>query len=341
VPDSGDVAEQCADGLVCDEESATCVEDTGPTPCTEEEMALLALVPEACYSCVETEEADGNDGSACFAVGSECEGMDDAFALSVECQACLESEIDPTICGPPAGDEAVAFGASCGSDVECAGDLVCTLSPSATTRASWSRAADVTADYDCACVDGSYYDTDSDACLIDWMEQIPDSTAHTNSSCARDCALDCAADFFVCRCPWAFIGFLSVFVLAGMLGGSYFAVKDMRTRERFKLHQEQGAEVSGRCIARRVETGPAVGPEEQSIPHWYNTVVFSVRMLEPTPTAQHILVTKDYEVNQDNFAEEGSVVQINHLLTATGDARNAILVSQIESTRANFDLRSS
>ena len=126
-----------------------------------------------------------------------------------------------------------------------------------------------------------------------------------------------------------------------MLGGSYFAVKDMRTRERFKLHQEQGAEVSGRCIARRVETGPAVGPEEQSIPHWYNTVVFSVRMLEPTPTAQHILVTKDYEVNQDNFAEEGSVVQINHLLTATGDARNAILVSQIESTRANFDLRSS
>ena len=176
-------------------------------------------------------------------------------------------------------------------------------------------------------------------------DELPDGTRrnhslHTNSSCAIDCALDCAADFFVCRCPWAFIGFLSVFVLGGMLGSSYVVVKDMRTRERFKFHQEQGAEVSGRCIARRSDTVTHTsgdGQDRTNSTHtkYYITVVFSVPMPEPTPTAQHVLVTGNFEVNPDNWAHEGSVVQINHLLTATGDVRNAILVSEIEGAREN------
>merc|ERR1719506_3272497 len=51
--------------------------------------------------------------------------MEDAFAgITVECRACLESENDPTACGPPAGDQgntgAACDGDPCGTGATCA-----------------------------------------------------------------------------------------------------------------------------------------------------------------------------------------------------------------------------
>jgi hypothetical protein len=133
----------------------------GAGQCTEDELTLLSSISEACLECVATEEAAGNDETACLAAGGACEGEEDAFELSEGCSSCLDSETDPAACGPPAGDEGAAFGASCAADGDCAGDLVCT------------------GDY-CACVDGLTYDSDSGACLDPVVCTVPsDTTGYT------------------------------------------------------------------------------------------------------------------------------------------------------------------
>jgi hypothetical protein len=131
-------------------------------------------------------------------------------------------------------------------------------------------------------------------------------------------------------CPWFILGLMSLFVFAGVSLMSCAVVNDKLTGDRFRLHQEQGTEVAARCIARWMTTTTSSGENGTSTTHhFHNTFVFSVPMPTPTPTAQHLLITKEFEVDQATWANEGAMVQINHLLGVTGDARNATLVAEM------------
>ena len=137
------------------------------------------------------------------------------------------------------------------------------------------------------------------------------------------------------ECPWFLVGFLAIFVGAGVGMVSGAAVNDKLTGERFKLHQEQGTEVPARCIARWTTTSTSTDSDGHSstTTYYHNTFVFCVPMPTPTPTAQHLLITKDFVLGHGDWAHEGAMVQINHLLSATGDARNAILVAEMSARK--------
>jgi hypothetical protein len=139
-------------------------------------------------------------------------------------------------------------------------------------------------------------------------------------------------------CPWSLLGWMSVFVFVGVGLMSCAVLTDKLARERFKLHQEQGTEVAARCIARWMTTTTHSGENgRETYSHYHNTFVFSVPMPTPTPTAQHLLITKDFEVGTGTWADEGAFVQINHLQDVSGDARNATLVAEM-SARTLFPI---
>jgi len=164
---------------------------------------------------------------------------------------------------------------------------------------------------------------------------------------AEDCTLMCTGkgrklqsteDFFEPwsgDCPWSDVGVLAIFVSVGIIMVSCAAVHDKLTGERFKLHQEQGSEVPARCIARWTTTSTSTDSDGHSstTTYYHNTFVFCVPMPTPTPTAQHLLITKDFVLGHGDWAHEGAMVQINHLLSATGDARNAILVAEMSARK--------
>ena len=136
-------------------------------------------------------------------------------------------------------------------------------------------------------------------------------------------------------CPWFIVGFLAIFLGAGVGMVSAAVVNDKLTGERFKLHQEQGTEVPARCIARWTTTDTSRDSDghTSTTTYYHNTFVFCVPMPAPTPTAQHLLITKDFTVGHGDWAHEGGMVQVNHLLSATGDARNVTLVAEMSARR--------
>ena len=52
-------------------------------------------------------------------------------------------------------------------------------------------------------------------------------------------------------------------------------------------------------------------------------------MPQPTSDAQYFKITKDFEVRQNEWANEDSSAEVNHLMSVIGDARNALLVSEM------------
>ena len=137
------------------------------------------------------------------------------------------------------------------------------------------------------------------------------------------------------ECPWPVVGFLAIFVGSGVAMVSGAAVNNKLTSERFKFHQVQGTEVPARCIKRwtTISSSRDGDGHSSTTTHYHNTFVYCVPMPTPTPTAQYLLITKDFETGHGDWAHEGAMVQINHLLSATGDARNATLVSEMSARK--------
>ena len=163
-----------------------------------------------------------------------------------------------------------------------------------------------------------------------------------NFMCTGPAGEDSFGDFGDGECPWFVVGFLAIFLGVGVATASCAVVNDKLTGERFKLHQEQGTEVPARCIKRwtTISTSSDSDGHSSTTTHYHNSFVYCVAMPTPTPTAQHLLITKDFETGHGDWAHEGAMAQINHLLSTTGDARNAILVSEMSARKLSPPIRS-
>lgn len=159
-----------------------------------------------------------------------------------------------------------------------------------------------------------------------------------NFMCTGPAGEDSFGDVGDGECDWFTVGFMAIFLGAGVAIVSGAAVRDKLTGERFKLHQEQGTEVPARCIKRW--TTESYDRENRKSVTYHSRFVYCVAMPTPTPTAQHLLITKDFQTGRGDWAHEGAMVQINHLLSATGDARNATLVSEMSARKLSPPIRS-
>ena len=139
--------------------------------------------------------------------------------------------------------------------------------------------------------------------------------------------------------------FIAIFVVTGMgfiSGGIFNHVFRSKT---LNLHRTQGQTVDGRCLNRwsEIRTDSATSDNNgarSSSTYFYNTIAFCVKMPNPTPTAAFFQVTKKVEVGRTGgscqkppeppqWAMEGDVVQMSHIMSVTSNPRSAIRVSDM------------
>ena len=143
-------------------------------------------------------------------------------------------------------------------------------------------------------------------------------------------------------CPLALFGGLSLFFVVGVAVSSGAMVGDKLQGEKIKLHREQGVEVQARCIRAwtTIETHQTENGTSQHTIH-HITLVYCVPM--PAPSEQYYQITMDFD-GTSGREQAGAQVMVNHLLAATGDARNVIIVddmgaSQLQSPRPRLPAR--
>ena len=127
-------------------------------------------------------------------------------------------------------------------------------------------------------------------------------------------------------CPLVLFGFLSIFFVVGVAVSSGAMVGDKMQGEKIKLHREQGVEVQARCIKAWTTTSSSGDGNTSTVCHI--TLVYCVPMPLPTPSEQFYQITKDLH-NTSGKERAGAQVMVNHLLAATGDARNVIIVEDM------------
>ena len=146
-----------------------------------------------------------------------------------------------------------------------------------------------------------------------------------NGECADGCDGENAATM---------LAFLSIFVAAGVSVISVGTVGTWLTRQRNQLHQEHGAEAEARCVKR---WSAVVGSGDNRTTQLHMTLVYCVPMPQPTAEVQYLKITKDVKViNQLDWKQEGEMLAINHLLKNTGDARNSVIVAEMNRSQCGL-----
>ena len=83
-------------------------------------------------------------------------------------------------------------------------------------------------------------------------------------------------------------------------------------------------------VRHRVIVAPAVSA---ATTHYHITARYAVQMRNISPSgAQFYRVTKDFSVSHSCWAHEGQTVQVNHIMSETGNPRSAVLQQSLEST---------
>lgn len=104
-----------------------------------------------------------------------------------------------------------------------------------------------------------------------------------------------------------------VVVGVGLVSGCIF--EHIHSGKTLELHRTHGQTVGGRCVAQ--------WSKGDDPPISYCRMVYCVRMPNPTATAAFWMVTKEVR----SWAKEGDVVQMNHIMSVTGNPCSAVLES--------------
>jgi len=121
-----------------------------------------------------------------------------------------------------------------------------------------------------------------------------------------------------------------VLFLAGVIVMAYGVVNEVLTSKQFKRYEEHGVEVQARCITAwttKKTYNSSEGGTTTTVTH-HNTLVYCVQL--PGDATRYIKVTKEFTstpVDPSLAApplQVGALTTVNHLLSATGDARNAV-----------------
>ena len=146
---------------------------------------------------------------------------------------------------------------------------------------------------------------------------------------ARDCGTPSSADDSAEQeLPVFLYPVLGLWVIGGVVFASYAAIGDILTGSLYKKHRTQGQVVEGRCTSQwtTMKQSQNSNHDNMNVTLFHFKVAFFVPMMQPTTDKQFIKVEKEFnEVDErvHRDAEQGSTMQVNHLMSATGDPRNA------------------